>query len=171
MKLSATFRLPRISFPKYRDALRQTLTEGITEAAFLWLNATTAEIPSWSGASRATFLKLATAIGFSVDIAVSSTSRFDRTGLGQSRSTGGIDIDKASEGLVSFNYGTTLEHLIYNEFNNANISPDPTLFGKLLKPGPYAFQEKGQKAFEQVASGLSLPDPTRSFTYKTIRVT
>lgn len=165
MKITATFRAPRVDFAQYHKALQNVLGEAITQAAFQWLGATTAVIPVWSGASLATFMPLASAIGFS--LSVSPASRLNRVDLGLSNATGSLTTD-ASKGKFEFSYGTTLAHLIYNEANNANISPDPTLFSKLIDPGPYHFQEKGVAAFKQSIASVQLPDPKLKFT--TIRV-
>src|SRR6476620_8661382 len=129
MRISATLRAPRVDFSKYRKALQEVLGDAIAQAAFQWLGATTAVIPVWSGASMATFQPLASAIGFS--LSVSPVSFADRVNLGLSNATGEITAD-ANTGNFTFKYSTTLAHLIYNEFNNANISPDPTLFSRLL---------------------------------------
>jgi len=165
MKIKATFKVPRVDFAKYRARLQEVLGEAIVQAAFEWLGATTAAIPVWSGASLATFQPLASAIGFS--LSVQPTAFTNRVGLGLNNAVGEINTD-TSKGLFTFTYSTTLEHLIYNEFNNANISPDPSLFARLLNPGPYKFQEKGLAAFKRVAADVRLPEPTYKIT--TIRV-
>lgn len=165
MKIKATFKVPRVNFSKYRKALQETLGEAIAQAAFEWLGATTASIPVWSGASLATFQPLASQVGMT--LAISPVTRFSGINLGLSNATGSVTAD-ADRGVFKFEYSTTLEHLIYNEFNNANISPDPGLFARLLQPGPYAFQKKGLEAFKKVADDVRLPAPTFSIT--TIRV-
>jgi hypothetical protein len=161
MRIKATLRVPRVDFAKYRRALQEVLGDAIAQAAFEWLGATTAVIPVWSGASLSTFQPLASAVGFS--LSVHPVSFQDRVGLGLSNATGEIVAD-SNTGQFTFTYTTTLAHLIYNEFNNANISPDPTLFSRLLSPGPYRFQEKGLAAFKKVAEDVRLPDPTFSIT-------
>ena len=165
MKIKATFRVPRVDLTRYREALNQSLGEAIAQAAFAWLGATTAAIPVWSGASLATFQPLASELGIALSIA--PVSFVDRISLGLSKAEGSVTVD-STKGKYEFSYSTSLEHLIYNEFNNANISPDPTLFSRLITPGPYEFQKKGLDAFEKVARDVRLPAPT--YSIKTIRV-
>ena len=162
MKFKGTLRVPRVNFSAYRQALQEHLGDAIARAAVQWLGATTAEIPVWSGASLATFIPLASEIGFS--LAASPLAGVpDRVNLGLSNATGEVIAD-ASKGVFRFRYSTSLAHLIYNEFNNANISPDPTLFARLIKPGPYDFQKKGEEAFRKEAESVRLPAPTFSIT-------
>ena len=59
-------------------------------------------------------------------------------------------------GEYSFSYSTTLPWLIWNEYHNANVEPDPTLFGRLTKPGPYNFQAVGARAFMAFADKVDL---------------
>lgn len=156
MKFTATFIAPRVNFAAYRRALQEVFGDAIARAAAEWLNATVAEIPTWSGASLATFRPLASQVGFPLSVA--PVSFVSRVNLGLSNATGEIETD-AQKGRFTFTYGTTLPHLIYNEFNNANITPDPSLFARLLNPGPYQFQEKGKAAFLRAAEGVDLPPP------------
>jgi hypothetical protein len=159
---------PRLDLSKYRDALSKQLRETIGEAAFQWADAALAEIPTWSGASRATFLHLTREIGFPNVITPVVASRVP---LGLSSSEGGIKIESSGDGKVYFFYSTTLDHLIYNEYTNANLFPDPTLLSQLKNPGPYHFQEKAEVAFRRAAGDTILPDPKRFISTKqTIRV-
>lgn len=165
MRIKATFRVPRVDFSKYRQALQETLGDAIAHAALEWLGATTALIPVWSGASLATFMPLASQIGF--QLAVTPIAWKDRVSIGLQNATGTLTAD-SSKGQFEFSYSTTLPWLIYNEFNNANITPDPTLFDRLLNPGPYHFQERGLETWKKFAEGVRLPAPT--FKTTTIRV-
>lgn len=165
MKFTGTLKAPRINFGAYRRRLQEVLGEAIAQAAFEWLGATTEAIPTWSGASRATFSHLASAVGLSLSIA--PIARENRVGLGLLHSTGTITTD-AEKGHFFFKYSTNLEHLIFNEFNNGNVGAGPGQFGKLKHPGPYRFQEKGAEAFNKVAKDVRLPDPT--YTVTTYRV-
>lgn len=157
MRLSGSFKVPRIDFTRYRRELLDKLSDKTAEAAFNWLRSTTDDIPVWSGASLATFLKLAREISFQLFITPVNSAP-NRISLGASKSDGEFTAD-AEKGRFTFLYSTTLDHLIYNEFNNANVVPDPSLFFRLKNPGPYKFQEKGLLAFKQVAATGRLPDP------------
>jgi hypothetical protein len=156
MKWKATLRVPRFQKSRYRQVLHEYLSEEITKAAFVWLTAVLEEIPVWSGASHATFLHLSREVGYQLVINPKVISRIS---YGQSHGGGEITADPA-KGLYTFSYETSLEHLIYNEFNNANIAPDPDLFYRLIRPGPYMFQKKGFAALQSVAKGVRLPSPT-----------
>lgn len=167
MKFKGTFVAPRVDFTKWRQQLHQDLLDLLSQAAFEWLNETAKTIPQWSGASAATFLHLARQIGYSLPIDRAATARVSGESRGLRESKGEFVSDPQS-GKYHFEYSTTLAHLIYNEFNNANIVPDETLFSRLLQPGPYRFQERGRAAFLRVASGVRLPAPI--YKLKRIRV-
>jgi hypothetical protein len=166
MNLSGLFRVPTYNVSRYQQMLQEHLGRALADAAGEWLGATTALIPVWSGASQGTFLPLASRLGLQLTIAPRAFNT--RVSFGESNATGDLHID-ASAGLFTFSYSTTLAHLIYNEFSNANITPDPTLFARLLQPGPYRFQDAGEKAFREFAKGVRLPDPSTTITIRTIR--
>jgi len=163
MKFTARFSMPRIDVAAYRTALARHMSDMIAQAAMAWLEAVLAEIPVWSGASRATFVKLANAIGHSLPVAPAAvnaahglfTTRIDRTGMGQTVSDGKVTADKQT-GEYSFTYSTTLPWLIWNEYHNANVEPDSTLFYRLIEPGPYNFQVVGARAFLRFADKVDL---------------
>jgi hypothetical protein len=169
-KISGTFRVPKIDKPRWLRETEEQMTETLKQAAAAWLTAATAPIPTWSGASLGTFSKLAAAVDF--QLSISPTTRGAAKGLGagagESQSTGRLEIS-AGKGDYGFEYSTTLRHLIFNEFNNANVTPDPAVFSRLKRPGPYQFQEAGRVAFEQVAAQAELPIP-RITVAQTIKV-
>lgn len=169
MKFKGTLKAPRIDLSSYRAALHEQLGEAIVEAAHEWLDATVvALIPEWSGASVSTFYHLARAVGFSLTAGTAGVAP-DRRSEGRRASDGGLEIDR-SKGTYHFHYATTLEHLIYNESNNANIAPDPGLFYRLKQPGPYHFQEAGAKAFRQYAQKVRLPNPRHHIKATRIKI-
>jgi hypothetical protein len=172
MKFTAAFQIPRLDGAKYAKILREQFTDHLTEAAVEWLGAVTPKIPVWSGASIATFLPLARAVSYPLMIQPSLLSRGSRVSLGLDNAVGTFDVDEG-KGEFTFTYSTTLAHLIWNEFNNANIHPDPTKWpppAELITPGPYGFQGIGQEAFERYARGVTLPDPFLALRITTIRV-
>ncbi len=168
MKFSGTLATPQLNLSAYMNALHQHLTDAIQNAAREWLHATVVEVPVWSGASVATFLKLAAAVAFPLG-ASPIVGVMSRVALGQGSSIGELNLDKAA-GKYTFTYGTSLAHLIYNEFNNANTTPDATLFAHLHQPGPYNFQAKGKDAFDRAAGRVTLPAVADFITAKVVKV-
>lgn len=132
----------------------------VKEGGVKWLHATVeaVPIPTWSGASRATFQKLARDLGTSVPIGP-IRSRKNRTALGLSTSVGSgfFRVRYASY----FVYTTQLRYLRYNEFNLALAGPPPQPFSDNVRFTPYRFQDKGDKAWEAHARGIMLPDPLK----------
>jgi hypothetical protein len=168
MKFSGTFRSPSLDLSAYLDRLHSELTETIQAATREWLHATVTEIPVWSAASVATFLKLAASVSFPLGASPISGAP-NRVALGNSQSVGALTTDKSNQ-RYTFEYSTTLAHLIYNEFNNANVSPDRTLFAQLHEPGPYNFQAKGADAFDRAAGQVKLPNPFDFLSVRTFGV-
>jgi len=76
--------------------------------------------------------------------------------MGVTQSDGKLTADKQT-GEYTFTYSTTLPWLIWNEYHNANVEPDPTLFYRLIDPGPYNFQAVGARAFLRSADSVALP--------------
>jgi hypothetical protein len=166
MKFTGTLVIPSLDVSGFQQALHKQLTAAIQSAAREWLNATAATIPVWSGASVRTFQELAAAVGFPLAV-VPAAGAFTAEGS-PGENTGKLTTD-SSTGVYEFEYSTTLAHLVYNEYNNANIDPDPGLFFRLRHPGPYGFQERGAAVFTAQAASARLPNP---FKYlKTTRLT
>ena len=163
MRFKATIRTLKMDLRGYRARVHNEMTRIVMESARVWLNATvTRLIPIWSGASVATFLHLARAANYGLQVGPNPGVK-SRVGLGLAVSgpLTPITLD-AKAGVYKFEYETALKHLIYNEFNDANASPDIGLFHRLINPGPYHFQEAGRAAFQAYAAGVRLPDPTAS---------
>lgn len=168
IKVSATYQVPKINVSAYKRVLNDTFSRAIADAARVWLQATTVEIPVWSGASLATFAKLASDAGFSLGSLSPVFNAPSRIGLGLSASQGSLEGDN-SRATFKFTYATSLRHLIFNEFNNANASPDSTLFGTLKNPGPYRFQQKGKATVLATLKELRLPNLNNSITVRTFK--
>ena len=150
MKAKYSFRVPRINVDQYRTALDRYMKEALAEGLMAWLDAVLLEIPNWTGASRATFWRVAELINAQVD------ASGPRVGIGQLAGDGSMQTDK-TKGIYTFTYSTTLPWLIWNEYHNANVEPDPTLFYRLIEPGPYSFQVVGARAFLRFAESVDLP--------------
>lgn len=141
MKFRANLEIPRVAV-KQRALLDAFVKDSIEEAARIWVRAAMAEIPVWSGASRATLQPLATAVGEHVAIDVSATAP-DRIGLGRLLSRGGIEQRGYAEWI--FFYETNLRYLLANE--TKNVAPRTEgLRGALIHPTPYQFREAGNIA-------------------------
>lgn len=164
MKFKGSLATLQLDLEDYRKRLHEHLSEEIARAAFSWLNAVLSEIPTWSGASRATFLTLSREIGFNLSISPVVSSR---VGLGSSHGQGEMTSD-SKKGEYTFKYSTSLPHLIWNEFNPPE--GDPNVFARLKKPGPYKFQEKGQEVFKQLAADVELPNPWKSLKTTKVKV-
>ena len=163
MKFTAQFSIPRIDVSGYANALDAHMSEMIAQGLTVWLEAVLAEIPVWSGASRATFVKIAQQIGYNLPVGPATgdwahglfDSRMDRTAMGMAQSDGKLTADKTT-GEYTFTYSTALPWLIWNEYHNANVDPDPSLFYRVLKEGPYNFQVVGARAFLRFADNVDL---------------
>jgi len=176
VKFTARFKTIEIDEAKWEKRLKTRLEKNLKKAAIVWLNATVLlAIPTWSGASRATFLKLARAVGFGLTISgIKATSSDNSRALGPrvgfQQSQG--KVSGYNKGRITFTYGTTLFHLVFNEFNNANQNPTAgRLFSRLNEPGPYNFRRIGQAAFEDfVKDVIELPSPWKALKIRRIRV-
>jgi hypothetical protein len=166
MRMKARFVIPQINVEGYKEALNQQMFDAVLHGAFAYLDAVTQIVPVWSGASRATFLQLAREVGYPLVVSGQAQAP-SRVPLGIAESTG--DFSNDPNGIVKFIYATTLKHLVYNEYNNANETPDDTLFAKLNQPGPYHFQEAGKQAFLRAVTD-ALPRLEDFITVKSVQV-
>ena len=158
MRFKATLQKPKIDMRRWTREMSAQMETTLEIALVAWLSAATAPIPVWSGASLGTFSELAARVNFQLRISPTALgSKLGQgPGAGAAASTGTINIDK-QRGLFRAEYSTTLEHLIFNEFNNANAGGDSKVFARLRNPGPYGFLEKGKEAFERAALRGELP--------------
>jgi hypothetical protein len=157
-RITKTLKPINFDFSAYKRQLEDELSESLARAAFQWLVTATGLIPVWSGASHGTFSDLANAIGFVQTIEPAATAPADESRYGKALSDGNFVAD-VNKGLFYFEYSTELPHLVYNEYNNANVSPDPTLRHRLINPGPYHFQIAARQAYEQEIKNFVPPNP------------
>ena len=158
MKFKGNLAVLDFDLEDYRKRLHEQLSEEISRAAFIWIEEVLAEIPLWSGASWATFLRLSREIRYSLTI---DSKVIRRVSYGQRHGDGEVTAD-SKKGLYSFTYTTDLEWLVSNEYRHNTKENDPTVWYRLLRPGPYHFQQAGQRAFEKVAGDVRLPPPWKS---------
>lgn len=150
----------------YAELLRVRMTEAVSQGVYEWLATVKDMIPVWSGASRATLLVLARRIEFEISINPTVESR---VGLGLQNAQADLHLNGPSE--FYFSYSTTLDHLVFNEYNNANLlrGPSGAPIFHLTNPGPYNFQGAGQGAFKRFAATVTLPSPYDALKPVTIR--
>lgn len=149
-----------LNLTEYKSVVMNTLENYNERAGRAWLHTVMDKTPiyTWSGASRATFRRLAQALGTRVSIGTIRSPQGDRIAMGMTRSKGYVSVDR-SKFTVSFTYQTTLPHLIYNEF-------DPPVPGRYPQPRtthvrgtPYFFQAKGAIEWVKYAKKIRLPSP------------
>ena len=166
MKFKGTLVSFEINMKAYKKRLHERLSEEVARLASVWLNTVLDEIPTWSGASRATFLQLASHIGFNISIQPSVISRVS---FGAAHGKGSINANP-EKGEYTFEYSTDLKWLVSNEFNHNTAENDPSVFHRLTRPGPYHFQRKGLAAFECEVKDVRLPSPWKSLKLTKHRV-
>jgi hypothetical protein len=166
MKFKGTLTSFEIDMKDYRNRLHARLSEEVARLAFAWINTVLDEIPTWSGASRATFMQLAGKIRFNLSISPKVASRI---GFGTGHGTGSINSD-SQRGVYTFKYSTDLRWLVSNEFNHNTAENDSSVFHRLKKPGPYHFQRKGLATFEREVKDVRLPSPWKSLKLTKHRV-
>lgn len=159
MKFICDFVGISLDIEAYREKVLKELRWENGTAGRKWLNEVIkgTPIPTWSGASRATFEKLATALGTSVPIG-HIRAPADRTALGRSLSDGEVIEDKG-EVYVGFRYSTNLLHLHYNEYNKATAGRYPRPYSNNVRFTPYKFQARAQKVWVEHAKKVRLPNP------------
>jgi hypothetical protein len=150
----------------YKKKLDAQLSEDLERVTTVWLDAVLAEVPDWSGASRATFLQLARQAKYSIQF---ESRVISRKAFGTQHGRGSMTMDKA-KGIYTFSYSTDLDWLVRNEYKHNTKKHDPTVFYRLLRPGPYHFQKRGLAAFEREAANVRLPNPWKSLKLTSHRI-
>jgi hypothetical protein len=158
MKFKTNFRAIVFDETGYKRALLEVMRKYNELAGAAWIDAAVnrAPIPTWSGASRATFQKLASELGTSVPIGPIVANK-DRTSLGQATSSGSGVIEDTKSFYVGFMYKTTLAYLHYNEYNRAIAGPPPQPFSNAVRFTPYNFQKASEKAWRKIAKKAKAP--------------
>lgn len=145
IKVQTSLEMPvlnRLALSGLDDYVKET----IEEAARAWVRAALDIVPAWSGASRATFQALASAVNVNVPINRAANAP-DRIALGRLYSRGGIAKD--DEASYNFFYETSLQYLIANE--TKKVAPRTEgLFSAMRTPTPYQFREAGNRAAAEV---------------------
>jgi len=150
-------------FATYKRLMFNAMVNINERAGKAWIEAAVFDtpIPIWSGASRATFEKLASELGTYVPSGPPVGNAPDRTSVGRRLSTKSGVIEDKNNAYVGFLYSTHLAHLHYNEYNLAVAGPWPQPRTNNVRFTPYRFQARARDAWENVARTAKLPDPLR----------
>jgi hypothetical protein len=133
------------------------------DSARIWLTEALSHIPTWSGASRATFEALAQSVGFVVTYGP-ITAFYNRQPLGTANGFGGLE--RVSQGYHTFYYSSQLRYLNFNDKNVAYVGVGGVKWG-LINATPYQFVAKANVKFQEFASKASLPAP--KFVSRTLK--
>lgn len=167
MRLEADLKIMIFDHAGYDRVLLNALRNLNERAGKAWIKAAVdgAPIPTWSGASRATFQKLASELGTSVPIGP-IRARKNRVALGRATSAGSGVVEEP--GFVGFKYETDLRYLRYNEYNRAVAGLPPQPYSDNVKFTPYNFQSRAQAAWLAEAKKAKLPNPYRYLRTRTL---
>lgn len=162
IKVQCEFYSFRLDYPRYRQVALSHLRNLNERAGKAWLKTALDEtpIPTWSGASRATFMKLASELGTSVPLGPIRAKK-NRVALGKSTSAGSGVIEDKNAWEIGFKYETDLRYLHYNEYNTAVAGPPPQPYSNNVRFTPYNFQKRAADQWEHVAKTAKLPNPYR----------
>ena len=136
MPLRVKVRYPKIDRGKTTDKVHDTLSKAAVDAAKAFVIAATDTVPVWSGASKASFLKLASevSVGLSITPVEGAPNRIP---LGISTSTGFILISKGRS--YSFVWTSDLDYIHIVEDHDGFIAAglaalEGKKFAKLPQP-------------------------------------
>lgn len=154
----------------YEKGLHKFMEDYTCKAGKVWLHAATESIPlpTWSGATRASFQKLARALGTTVPIGT-IRSKKDRSSLGKSTSVGNLIIDEGKN-FYGFEWGSDLRYLNYNEFNSATPGRPPRPTWRTIPNTPYGFQAKALEAWKTFTQNVDLPEPMKTKFLKRFKI-
>jgi hypothetical protein len=157
VKFTTNFKSIQLDMKAFNRELLRVLRKNNEKAGQAWIDAAVNKtpIPTWSGASRATFQKLASQLGTTVTIGP-IRSMTPRTALGRANSNSFV-FEQGD--VVGFQYETTLRYLQYNEYNLATPGPPPQPYSNNVRFTPYGFQAKAQAAWQAEANKAVLPNP------------
>lgn len=157
---------PKFNLRGYKAMLAKMMQEELKIAIRRWLDATVrSRVPTWSGASRATFEKIAKEADTMIEYGPQRSLK-DRKSLGRSESKGELHIGQDT-GIYYFYYETTLRYFILNEHTHQTYKEGARdtgsgviLYKKGLRyPGPYNLQGRGAPALEAALVRVKLPNP------------
>lgn len=112
-KVGVEVRYPVVDIPQARNRIHDTMVDFVKDTLTIWISAATNVVPVWSGASRASFLKLANQVNYEIEIESLIVAPIgSRIPLGYQTSTGVIIADaRGSAGLYGWDYESTLFYI------------------------------------------------------------
>ena len=158
MRFTTEFKTIKIDLQKYNKDFDQFMKGTTEEAARSWLRTVVNLVPVWSKASRATFTELANKVRFPISFA-GATRREDRENVGAAHGSGGTEFKRLKS--YYFYYETDLSWLVWNNFHHAVKGDGSGVFFELKAPGPYRFEEAGERDFRSFAEQVKLPNLLR----------
>lgn len=170
MKFTPNFRAINLDLKGYMGAMDGHLTRKLREGGRKWLDATVrtrTHIPTWSGASRAAFQKLAQELGTSIPIGLIRARRSRVYEGYASGARSGLRINPR-QGKWQFEFITDLPHLIYNESNPPVPGRYPRPWSRNVRFTPYKLQDKGHMAWGFFAMEVRLPNPYKYLSTRRI---
>lgn len=118
MPLKVKVRYPKVDRGKTSDLVHDTLTQAAFDAAKAFVTVATTIVPVWSGASKASFLKLASQVSVGLSISPRSDAP-NRIPLGIETSTGYILISRGRS--YSFVWTSDLDYIHIVEADNGMV--------------------------------------------------
>lgn len=112
-KVKADVRYPVVDIPKAKKVVGDTMTKFTFDVLRRWVTEVTDVIPVWSGASRASFLKLANQAEIQIEIDSLIVAPIgSRVPLGFETSVGVIIADaRGAAGLYGWDWQSTLDYI------------------------------------------------------------
>lgn len=112
-ELSADVRYPVVDIPRAKRKIGKTMTDFTFDILREWVTEVTNVIPVWSGASRASFLKLANQAKVEIEIEPLIVAPIgSRIPLGFATSMGVVIADaRGSKGLYGWDWSSTLDYI------------------------------------------------------------
>ena len=144
------------------------------EAGQTWLEEAVygTPIPLWSGASRASFARLAAKLGwYSPSGPRVKGCPFTKGHAFGMKYDGGTEVYKdKKQWYVGFQYATKLPHLLYNENNSPKPGGGyPNPWSSAVRFTPYSFENRALRAWTSYAKKAKLPYPFKNLKTRKIK--
>ena len=154
--LKFKFEVDRLEYAhkKHVRAFNEKLEELYKQAVRLFMREALSYVPGYTGMSRASFLKLASFLGESIDLQQSAPAKYitseKNPTLGAQR--GQFKFEVTPNGLLKFEFSTRVAQYRINEFIDATKYRHPETgrqYFRLIDPGPYYSLTKGKLVFNR----------------------